>query len=51
MYLISELDKLVYSKYALFKFAYGIQILEKSFPENPYLEAFNIEIALLAEAS
>jgi hypothetical protein len=51
MFLKSEFDKLVYSNCALFKFAYGIYILEKSNPENPYLDAFNMDIALLAEAS
>jgi hypothetical protein len=50
MYLMSECDRLVYSNYALFRLAYGMYILEKSYPENPYFEAFNIEIALLADA-
>ncbi len=51
MYLISAFDRFVYSNNALFKLAYGIYMLEKSYPENPYLDAFNIDIALLADAS
>jgi hypothetical protein len=51
MYLKSEFERLVYSNCELFKLAYGIYVLEKSYPEKPYLEAFNIDTALLAHAS